>query len=50
MQLLTVTQLSERLNVKPSWVYRNLEQLPAKRLGRQIRFSWEEVERWLEKK
>lgn len=54
--LLTPEQLSEKLNVPPSWVrektrerarIRDKDPLPVVRLGKYVRFSWPAVEAWL---
>ncbi len=46
--LMTVTELSEYLRVHPSTVYRLLQSrgLPALKVGRNWRFSLEQVNRW----
>jgi excisionase family DNA binding protein len=49
-RLLTAAELGERLNVPSTWP---LEQaragnIPHVRLGRYVRFSWPEIEMWLE--
>lgn len=55
-ELLTPEQLAEKLQVKTSWVYentrcraevRNADPLPYRRMGRYLRFSWQEVIDWL---
>ena len=57
-QILTPTQVAERLQVKPSWVYeqtreraevRNLDPLPYIKMGRYLRFDWKDVLDWLER-
>lgn len=50
--ILTIEQVAERLQVKPSTVYeltrrRNRHPLPALRVGKFLRFRWSEVEHWL---
>jgi hypothetical protein len=41
--LLTVSQLSSKLQVKRSWVYSHADQLGAFRVGKYLRFSWTRV-------
>jgi predicted DNA-binding transcriptional regulator AlpA len=57
-QILTPTQVAERLQVKPSWVYeqtreraevRNADPLPHIKLGLYLRFDWQDVQAWLER-
>jgi hypothetical protein len=54
--LLTPSQLAERLQVPTSWVFeqtrarakvRNKHPLPCLRLGKYLRFSWAAVSEWL---
>jgi hypothetical protein len=51
--ILTPTELSARLKVKPGWIYeqmrpnRSTNPLPALRAGRLLRFSWTAVCEWL---
>ena len=50
--ILTPTELADRLKVKTSWVYektrgRNRDRLPFVRLGRYVRFYWTDVVDWL---
>ncbi|HZQ21691.1 MAG TPA: helix-turn-helix domain-containing protein [Terriglobales bacterium] len=56
--ILTPEQLADRLQVDISWVYtqtgrrarvRNPDPLPYRKMGRYLRFSWREVEAWLER-
>ena len=44
-KLLTVSELAERLQVKNSWVYRQIRlgRIPVLRFGKYRRFDWEEV-------
>ncbi len=51
-EILTPTQVAERLQVKPSWVYeqtreraevRNSDPLPHMKMGRYLRFDWKET-------
>jgi excisionase family DNA binding protein len=44
-KLLTVGELAERLQVKNSWVYRQvrLGRIPVLRFGKYRRFDWEKV-------
>ena len=53
-QILTPTELAERLKVSERWVYeksrrRCRTRLPAMRIGRYLRFDWVEVSAWLRK-
>jgi hypothetical protein len=41
--LLTVTDLAKRLQVKASWIYSHADNLGALRLGKYLRFSWPRV-------
>ena len=47
--LLTAEQLSQRLQVPMSWVYRAARQgrIPAVKLGRYTRFDADDVRRWI---
>jgi excisionase family DNA binding protein len=50
--ILTPEEVAERLKVPPSWVYektrgRCRNPIPCLRLGRYIRFDWQEVINWL---
>jgi excisionase family DNA binding protein len=47
--LLTLDQLSQLLQVRKSWVYRQVREqaIPHVHLGKYLRFSRTEVERWL---
>ena len=42
-ELLTVSQISERLQLKRSWVYSHADSLGAYRVGKYLRFRWERV-------
>jgi excisionase family DNA binding protein len=42
-ELLTVSELAERLQVKVSWVYTHADELGAYRLGKYLRFDWYRV-------
>lgn len=51
--ILTVEQVAERLQLKPSTVYgltrrRSRRPLPVLRAGKFLRFRWSEIERWLD--
>jgi len=51
--ILTIEQVAERLQLKPSTVYeltrrRNRHPLPVLRAGKFLRFRWSEIERWLD--
>lgn len=57
-EILTPSQIAERLQVKPTWVYeqtrertgiRNPDPLPYIKLGRYLRFDWHDVLAWLER-
>ncbi len=41
--LLTVSEVAQRLKVKKSWVYRHAGELGAYNLRKYVRFSWERV-------
>jgi predicted DNA-binding transcriptional regulator AlpA len=54
--ILTPEQLAQRLQVKPSWVYeqtrdraaiRSNDPLPFIKMGRYLRFDWNDVLAWL---
>jgi hypothetical protein len=53
--ILTPTQLAERLQVKPSWVYEKCrrrakysgEPMPCLRIGRYLRFYWPDICDWM---
>jgi excisionase family DNA binding protein len=58
-QLLTPSQLAERLQVGVSYIYENTRKragvrspdpLPSIRMGKYLRFYWPEVEKWLERR
>ena len=46
-ELITVTELAKRLNVPVSWIYRRTrlgqEAIPHVKMGKYVRFNWEEV-------
>lgn len=42
-ELLTVSEIAERLQVKVSWVYARADELGAYRLGKYLRFDWNRV-------
>jgi excisionase family DNA binding protein len=51
--ILTVAELAARLKVKPTWVYEKMRPrtdnpLPVWKMGRYLRFSWEQVSTWLQ--
>lgn len=51
-QILTLTELAERLKVSERWVYektrrRSQNPLPTIRIGRYLRFNWISVSAWL---
>jgi len=50
--ILTPEELAKRLKVSPRWIYeksrsRNQHPLPVLRLGRYLRFSWDDISVWL---
>jgi len=50
--ILTIEQVAERLQLKPSTIYeltrrRNSRPLPVLRAGKFLRFRWSEIEAWL---
>jgi excisionase family DNA binding protein len=52
-RLMTVQEVAEMLQVKPSWVYqrtrrRNLNRIPGIRLGKYWRFKREEILGWID--
>jgi predicted DNA-binding transcriptional regulator AlpA len=56
-EILTPQQLAERLQVAVSWVYeqtrdranvRNVAPMPHVKLGKYLRFSWQDVVRWMD--
>ena len=57
MEILTPAQLAERLHVKPTYVYeqtrkrtdlRNADSFSYIKMGRYLRFDWNDVLEWLE--
>lgn len=42
-EILTVEQVAQRLQLKPSWVYAHARQLGAYRTGKYLRFRWQRV-------
>ena len=52
MQLLTIEQLSEQLNVPKSWIYTRTrkKEIPFRKLGRYVRFDVNEIQDWLDGK
>lgn len=42
-EILTVEQVAQRLQLKPSWVYAHAGQLGAYRTGKYLRFRWQRV-------
>jgi hypothetical protein len=58
MEILTPAQLAQRLHVKTTWVYeqtrkrtdvRNVDKFPYIKMGRYLRFDWNDVLSWLER-
>jgi excisionase family DNA binding protein len=50
--LLTIEQVAERLQLKPSTIYeltrrRNRRPMPVLRAGKFLRFRWSQIEAWL---
>ncbi len=43
LELLTVSELANRLQVKTSWIYGHADELGVFRLGKYLRFSWGRV-------
>jgi predicted DNA-binding transcriptional regulator AlpA len=57
MEILTLAQVAERLQVKPTWVYQQTrrrassnDSFPHIKMGRYLRFDWNDVLAWLERK
>ena len=46
--LLKAEEVAQMLRVPKSWVYSHLQELPAIRLGRYVRFRRSDIERFLE--
>ena len=42
-EILTVSEVAQRLRVAPSWVYGHADLLGAYRLGKYLRFDWKRV-------
>jgi hypothetical protein len=42
-ELLTVSEVADRLRLAPSWVYAHADLLGAYRFGKYLRFSWRVV-------
>jgi hypothetical protein len=42
-ELLTVQQVANRLQLKPSWVYAHTDDLGGVHVGKYLRFRWERV-------
>lgn len=49
IELLTISEVAALLRVSEQWCYRNLNFLPSIRVGHQIRFHRDELERWTRK-
>lgn len=47
-EILTVSEIAERLRVPNSWVYGHADLLGAYRLGKYLRFSWKRALKCLE--
>ena len=49
-ELITAKELAKRLNVQVSWIYRRTrlgqEAIPHVKMGKYVRFDWEEVVRF----
>ena len=47
---LTIDELCDKLKLKKSYVYELTfaKKIPHIKIGRHLRFNWEEVEKWLE--
>jgi predicted DNA-binding transcriptional regulator AlpA len=57
--ILTPQQIAERLQVNPSWIYeqtrdragvRNTDPFPHIKMGRYLRFDWQDVSAWLDRR
>ncbi len=48
--LLNAEEVAQILRVPKSWIYSHLQELPAIRLGRYVRFRRVEIERFLEQR
>jgi excisionase family DNA binding protein len=51
-ELLTIAELSNLLNVKPSWLRSMVfkKQIPFLKIGKHIRFSKAEIQKWIEER
>ena len=53
-RILTVNDLAQKLQVKPSWIYTQPKKgpgaLPRMRIGKYLRFSERAIDEWLSKK
>jgi excisionase family DNA binding protein len=52
-ELITISELSQKLKVPVSWLYsrireRGTETIPVVRVGKYLRFNYENVRQWLE--
>lgn len=49
--LLTIKQLSKKLNVKESWIRQHIFRgnIPVTKIGRLVRFNESKIDKWLEK-
>ena len=51
MEFLRVEQVAEKLSVNKSWIYLKVRDkenpIPFIRVGKYLRFVWEEVEEWV---
>ncbi len=49
-QLITVSQLSSRLQVEKGWIYERTRtrSIPFIKLGKYLRFKWDDVEEWFD--
>ena len=52
-ELITAKELAKKLNVQVSWIYRRTrlgqEVIPHVKMGKYVRFDWEEVVRFYKK-
>jgi excisionase family DNA binding protein len=48
LQFLTADQVARLLNVKRSWVYSHVQDLPTRRFGRLLRFHRDDIQAYLE--
>jgi excisionase family DNA binding protein len=54
-ELITISELSQKLKVPVSWLYSRTRErgdrtIPLVRVGKYLRFNYEDVRQWLQKK